>query len=136
MAGFRVIDLSNSMNGINPDDIVTKDELFDPETGKIDQRYIDASISAQVDLSKPSTTANTTPAGVSWKSSEQTTVQGSLVADKTTMSKIYLVKDYDSSIYTSYITMETGGVYRWVELSSDSGLKFNYVAPPPAQTND
>lgn len=130
MAGFRVIDLSNSMNGINPDDIVTKDELFDPETGKIDQRYIDTSISAQVDLSKPSTTANTTPAGVSWKSSEQTTVQGSLVADKTTMSKIYLVKDYDSSIYTSYITMETGGVYRWVELSSDSGLKFNYVAPP------
>lgn len=127
MAGFRVIDFSNSMNGIDPEDIVTKDELFDPETGKIDQRYIDASISAQIDLSKLSTAANTTPAGVSWKSSAQTTVNGSLVADNTTMSRIYLVKDYDSSIYTSYITMETGGTYKWVELSSDSGLKFRYV---------
>lgn len=127
MAGFRVIDFGGSIGGIDPSDVVTKDELFDASTGKIDQKYIDASISGEIDLTQQSYNANTTPLGVSWKSSAQTTVQGTLAASYLTRSRIYLVKDYDSDICRSYVTMESGGSYYWVELSSDSGISFKYV---------
>ena len=123
---YRIIDFRGPGGGFDPSKFVTKEELFDASTGKIKPEYIDASISAEIDLTKISTDASNTPLGVTWKKTETSTVTGTLPASYSTRSYIYLVKDYDKTSYSAYITTESSGSYAWTKLESGT-FDLDYV---------
>ena len=124
---YRIIDFRGPDGGYDPSDIVTKDELFDASTGKIKPELIDASISAEIDLVKICTNAEDTPYDVSWEKSEFVTVTGILEASYATRSYVYMSKNYYDETYTSYVTAEDNGEYRWVLLSANSDLSCEIV---------
>lgn len=124
---YRIIDFRGPGGGFDPGNFVTKDELFDASTGKIKPEYIDASISAEIDLIHLCTNAENTPTGVTWKKSDTVTVSGLLDPSYSTRSFIYLVKDYDQENYTSYVTVEDAGEYSWEKLESGGSGNLYYV---------
>lgn len=123
---YRIIDFRGPGGGFDPSNFVTKEEIFDASTGKIKPEYIDASISAEIDLTKISTDESNTPLGVTWKKTETSTVTGTLQASYSTRSYIYLVRDYDKTAYSAYVTTESSGSYEWTKLEQGT-LDLDYI---------
>lgn len=123
---YRIIDFRGHGGGFEPEKFVTKEELFDASTGKIKPKYIDASISAEIDLVKTCTNAEDTPKNVTWKKSSTVTVAGLLEASYSTRSFIYIMKDYDKEYYDAYMTIEVGGNYKWERIVGGGGNDLDY----------
>ena len=112
---YRIVNIIGSQN-------VTKDELFDSITHKIKDEYIDASVTADINVTIVSTDAQHTPMDVAWKKSANETVVGTLTANSLHKTSLYLVKDYDKTCYTAYAVADKNGAFEWTVIG-DLGMR-------------